>query len=137
MDKYSRTIALLSFLIGTLFMLHYYVIADFETFFYGGGIFFLIATVINFINVIVLIVLLILKKKRSNGKSLLLILANIPIAALYFFLTTHFMSGMKIDFINGTGSEISNVKITGCKEINIGTRSEEHTSELQSRPHLV
>src|SRR5436305_2172130 len=53
-------------------------------------------------------------------------------AGYYSFGTTNFVPGVFVGPVAGTG-----VKLPNYTFWNAGLRSEEHTSELQSRPHLV
>ena len=121
MDKYTRVVALLSFLIGTAFLLAFYFTGYAEVF-WSAGIFIILAIIINMINAFILLYLIIKHKKQSNKKSLTITLANIPIVALYMAMYNLLgMAGTKVEFINVSGSKISNVYITGPKLKSIGT----------------
>jgi hypothetical protein len=121
MDKYTRIVALLSFIIGTAFLIIFYLTGNKEIF-YLGGIFVFFAVIINIINIIILIYLLIKHNKKSNKISLFITLANFPIFVFSIFLFDYLgMSGTRVDLINISGSKISNVYITGPEQKSIGT----------------
>lgn len=121
MDKYTRVVALLSFFIGSAYIINFYFTGD-EATFYSGAIFVFFAVIINLINVFILIYLIVKRNKKSNKISLFITLANLPIVTISIFLFPYLgMNGTRVDLINVSGSKISNVYITGPEQKSIGT----------------
>jgi vacuolar-type H+-ATPase subunit I/STV1 len=116
MNEFGKVVAIGSFVIGTLLMIIYYFFEPDKIVLFS--IYFIIfAAIINGI------ILLILNFKYINEienrkpllKTIVLILSNIPIAIGYFFFILFLLNTMRINFINDTGIEIRNMKITGCE----------------------
>lgn len=115
-NKIGFLIAVVSFLLGTLLLLIFYLSDSFDIAIIGYG-FLIVAGIVN------LIVLLILIKKsmtdKENRNSYLktsgLLLLNIPIAIVYLIFVMFLFNTMRINFINKTGKPITEIQITGCE----------------------
>ena len=116
--------ALLTLLIGGLLYFAYYqTLSDFLIYLLYTFVFIACA-----INLIVLLRILTYTQKHKRGKkglyavSALLVIALL--ASLVFFkLTSNLADTMQITLVNRTATELSSVRITGCKKVRLNTLS--------------
>lgn len=113
--KIGKGTALITFLVATIICLLFIFTGDIK---YGflGYMFFLGAVVLN---IGIMIFLLIKVHKVENSKkiyrSITWMLLNIPVAIFYFIVGIYFIGVMRINIENNTGSDITNISITGCE----------------------
>ncbi len=86
-DRTGRIVTILSFIIGTIFLLSYIILRDLNIAILGFY-YLIIATTINLIISLIFLVLAFYNtnKKRKYLKTILVMLINIPIATAYFFI---------------------------------------------------
>ena len=116
----ARIVALLSFICGTGIFVLYYLTDAFSLLFAGLG-FIIIAGLVNIIYLSPVLKQLLTTK--DNRKSLFitlgLMLINIPVLIVYYWLTTTLLNTMRITFINETSSTLTEIKVFGCEEKHI------------------
>jgi hypothetical protein len=115
-QQLGKSTALLSFLIGTLIMLGFFITGEFKL--AVIGLFYIL--IIGSINVIILIAILIKTFKNPENKkplfvTCLLMLLNIPVMLSYCWLALLLLDTLRITFTNSTPKEISDIKIEGCE----------------------
>lgn len=119
--KTGRCAALISFLAGTLIAGLYFRTSSSDLLFAGYS-FVVLAGIIN--AGILTAILLRAGKDNQNRKRLLttsgFMLANIPVMLMYGRIIMLLLGTMRITFINGTGVELSDIKIIGCGGRHIG-----------------
>ncbi|WP_107038594.1 hypothetical protein [Brumimicrobium mesophilum] len=115
-ERFGKLTAISTFSIATIICLSFIYKGDL-TFGFYGFMFLLIAFLIN---ILILVSLLIIASNAENSKqiywSVKLMLANIPIAILYFGIGFYFVGIVRIKIENNTGSDISNISISGCEQ---------------------
>ncbi len=109
--------ALLFILIGVLLYVSYYFTSA-NIIIYLEYVFIFIAGAVNFI--ILLRIFNHIKKHKRNRRSLLftaaIILISIISSIAFFRYMTNLQDTMRIKFVNTTGFELSNIKVTGCQK---------------------
>ncbi|SFU17424.1 hypothetical protein SAMN04489724_4647 [Algoriphagus locisalis] len=113
--KLGRTIALISFLAGTIIFGLYYLTSAFELLFVGYGF----IALIGLINIGVLIAILVRAgADRENRSRLLktcgLMTLNIPVMKAYCWVAIILLGTMRITFTNETGTKLTDINIIGC-----------------------
>ncbi|MFM2226571.1 MAG: hypothetical protein RJA07_2773 [Bacteroidota bacterium] len=114
--KIGRQTALVSFLLGTIIFILYFLTSSFELLFVGYGF----IALIGLINLGILgLILLKAKKDKDNRKKLLttcgLMLLNIPIMLFYCWVAIILLDTMRVTFTNTTQTTLTNIEIIGCK----------------------
>jgi hypothetical protein len=130
-NKIGLFTALISFLIGTILLIIFYLTNSTSITIYGM-IFIAVAGIIN-LGVFVKVLINLINEKENRKKYILtsgIMLLNIPIVILYFYIVMFLMSTMRITFINETGTKLTNLKIIGgetkiIKELGVGERQTE------------
>lgn len=113
--KLGRTTALISFLTGTAILLFYFISLS-AGFAFLGLYFMMLAGAVN----IVILLLLLFKAAKDTlfRKKLLvtigIMLLNIPVVFLYFFLGGIIANALRITFNNSTKSVLTDIHINGC-----------------------
>lgn len=113
--KTGKRLAIISFLVGTAIIVAFYITFSFELAFIGLG-FILAAAFANFA-VLLAVLNLAWKNKEQRVKALTtagIMLLNIPAMLVYCNFTLTLMNTLRINFINDTGSPISDINIIGC-----------------------
>ena len=113
--NFSKRLTIGLFIIGTFFLLLFATTLSVRVGLIGyiyTGLAFLVATAY--------IIVLIVRISRQNLnlitglKSIGIMLLNIPVALLYFFLVMMLINIARITFENTTGQDLSSIKIIGC-----------------------
>lgn len=109
--------ALVSFAIGGLIFLFYYL-SGYNAIIYLEYLFIFVAAAIN---LIILLRILNYASKHKRGKRPLyftgsLIVVSMLVLLVLFKIMTNLLDTMRINFVNATGYELSDVKITGCQK---------------------
>jgi len=120
----ARVIALYSFAIGILIVFYNFEQPQFIS--EGIGLLFVIMAFLLNASLLALLLinaLLTPSKFKEIAKSIGILLINIPIAIGCINLAFHVSDFERITFVNVTGSEITDVKFTGCYPKEIGTIS--------------
>jgi len=109
-----------SFLLGTVIFLTFVITED-QNLFLFGYYFIIIAAIVNLVVLFWLLFQTSIEKsiRRRLNRSRLLLVANIPIAILYFYGVMTLLSYMRITFVNKTESTITNIRIIGCESKSI------------------
>ncbi len=113
--KIGKVTTWLTFGIATIIFMLYLQSGDLD-FGFLGYFFFLFAVPVN----IVLFLFLNIRAERSDDpkkvyRSAFLMLINLPVAVLYFFVVLYFTEIVRIKVENNTGRAIHNVHILGCE----------------------
>jgi hypothetical protein len=113
--KLGRLTAVISFLLGTGIFGLYFLTSSFEVLSHVYG--FIAFT--SLVNIGILISILVkANNDKDNRKKLLttcgLMLLNIPVMLLYFWITIILLNTMRITFTNSTGTTLTNINIVGC-----------------------
>lgn len=113
--KLGQLTALVSFLVGTLIFILYYLTSASELLFVGYW-FIALAGLLNF--GLLIAILAKARKDVTNQKKLLntsgLMLLNIPVMIAYCWGVIMLTGTMRINFTNKTDSNLSDIKIVGC-----------------------
>ena len=111
----AKITTVISFILGTILLAFFYFTNSTEIAVIGY-IYIVIAILINALNLALLAFQYYRDKasRRKIGKAAGLILLNIPIAFLYFWLVLLLLNTMRITFINTTGAAITSISIDGC-----------------------
>jgi hypothetical protein len=118
--KTSRWTAALSFIIGTTIFLAYYFGDDWNVLFIGYA-YIGLAGIINIIFLVLLHSHWTKNKadRKRIFRTVLFILFNIPVALVYCYLTLILMNTVRLTLKNSTGSELTDINITGCESKHI------------------
>lgn len=113
----GRQTVLISFFIGTVIFVLYFLTSSFELLFVGYG--FIALT--GLINICVLIAILIrATNDKENAKKLNwtagVMLLNIPVMLIYCWVAIILIDTMRITFTNSTTSILTEINITGCEK---------------------
>jgi len=106
-------------------------------------IFIAIAGIIN-LGILIKVLINLINEKENRKKYILtsgIMILNIPIAILYFYIVMFLLSTMRISLINETGSKLTNLKIIGgetklINELEVGERQTEWV-EIKSENPIV
>jgi hypothetical protein len=115
-QRLGKSTTLVSFLIGTLIILGFFLTGEFKLAFVG--LFYIL--IVGGINAIVLLAILIKIFKNPEAKkpllhTCLLMFLNIPIMILYCWFALYLLDTLRITFTNSTPKEISDINIEGCE----------------------
>lgn len=87
---------------------------------FGGLVFLVVAFAAN---LAVLLPLITTRKEELDSKSrnqtIVTMLLNLPVAITYVWLAFKLMNTIRVEFINESGAELTNVEIIGCEELKI------------------
>ncbi|WP_338408991.1 hypothetical protein [uncultured Flavobacterium sp.] len=112
----GKRTALISFIIGTLIFVFYFVTSNSDLLFIGYG-FIVVAGITNLI--ILIAILIKSNSDLANRKRLLktgrLMLINLPMMFLFIWLTLLLIGNMRITFTNSTQNKLTDIKIVGCQ----------------------
>lgn len=118
--KVGRSVFIFSLLIGIGLTLGFYL-TSYSELLLVGYVFLAIAFIVN-----AFVFLMLLYKAmddEKNRKGLLstsgLLLVNIPIAITCIYFVMILLNTLRIEFVNNTGHELSDLNISGCQEIQI------------------
>jgi len=116
-EKNGKLIAIISFGIGTFMLLIYFLTMSTEFAFFSYYLLVILFTT-NFITLIILFIRLYQKKERKIGilKTIGILLLNIPIAIIYFYIVASLTNIIRLTITNKTNSPIKNLIIKGCEE---------------------
>lgn len=114
--KLGQQTALISFLLGTTIFGLYFSTSSFELLFVGYGY----IALTGLINIVILISILVKAfKDKVNRRKLLmtsgLMLLNIPVMLVYCWVAIILLNTMRITFINGTETTLTDINIVGCE----------------------
>jgi len=119
--KTGRLTAVISFALGTLLFISYYLTSAGSLLFMGYG-YIAMAGVINLVLLLIILVRAITDKE--NRKKLLitsgLMLGNIPVMLVYCWFAIVLLNTMRITFINRTEARLTDINIVGCGGGHIG-----------------
>ncbi|WP_298371015.1 hypothetical protein [uncultured Lutibacter sp.] len=141
-NKYGLSTALISFIIGTLLLVAFYFSNSISITIFG--IFFIaIAGIVN-LSVLIKVLINLIKEKEHRKKHMLtsgIIILNIPIAILYFYIVMFLLNTMRISLINETGSNLTDLKIIGgetklINELKTGDKQTEWV-EIKSETPII
>lgn len=113
--QFSKRFSIGLFCIGTLILIVFAstlsgTVAIFGYVFTGLSFF------LGFVYLLIIIINIVKGKtdQKTGLKSIGILLINIPVAALYFYLVAVFLNTARITFENTTGHDLSSIKISGC-----------------------
>ncbi len=89
--KTTSSIALFFFAIGTLLFVLQIIIRGITGVTILGYYYVMVSIIINLIIIVILLISLLIERKLETLKSIGIILANIPIAYLYFYIVTKYL----------------------------------------------
>ena len=116
-ENIGKTTAIISLIIGTILIALFYFTYSPEILL-AGYIYVILIVIVNIAVFIAGTVEAftnkILRKKLLRNNALMLL--NIPIAIVYFWLAIFLLNTIKLTLINPTNTELKNLKLTGCEE---------------------
>jgi hypothetical protein len=142
-NRFGLFTALISFIIGTILLIVFYLTNSYSLSIFG--IFFIaIAGIIN-LGVLIKVLINLINDKENRKKHILtsaVMISNIPIAILYFYIVMFLMSTMRISLINETGAKLTDLKIIGgetkfINELGIGERKAEWVKIKSEKPIIL
>jgi hypothetical protein len=142
-NRFGLFTALISFIIGTLLLIVFYFTNSYSLSIFG--IFFIaIAGIIN-LGVLIKVLINLINDKENRKKHILtsgVMILNVPIAILYFYIVMFLMSTMRISLINETGAKLYDLKIIGGEnkiiyELGVGERQTEWIPIKSGNPIIL
>ncbi|TNE79824.1 MAG: hypothetical protein EP332_09595 [Bacteroidetes bacterium] len=120
LNRLARYCALISFLLGT-FLLGWYVQSLNSKVEEYGFYYLVVAAVLNILILFVVITVAIRqpKERKRLGKSAGLMLINIPITVLYFWVVMALQDYVRVQIKNTTDSMLTEIQISGCGEASL------------------
>lgn len=115
--KIALWTTLVSFILGSLLTLSYYQTSKDEILFIGYA-YTALAVLVNLI-ILIMVVGHGLRNKTHRKKALLVTmvqLVNVPVVVIYFVFIMNLLSVMRIQLINPSPTEITEIRIEGCEE---------------------
>lgn len=113
--KLGRKIALISFVLGTIIFVLYFLTSSIDLLLLGGG--FISFTVLVNIGILILILVKAYKDKENRKKLLKtcgVMMVNIPVMLFYCWVTVILLNTIRITFTNSTQTTLANININGC-----------------------
>jgi hypothetical protein len=114
--KFGIKLALGLFGVGTILLIFFYLNPSPKIAF-TGYTYTVIAVLVSWVYVAILLFNLLMKKisPKNTLRTIGVVLLNIPMGAIYFYIVLILLSHARITFTNKTGFDISYMRIEGCE----------------------
>ena len=115
--KYGKFIAISSLIFGTILLLIYYLTMSTESAVFSYFLLIIVA-IINFGFLIALVIKYFQSTEYKNQilKTIGILLINIPIAVLYFYIVVSLTNIIRLKITNKTNTDLTNILIGGCEK---------------------